>query len=281
MFSIKTYKTVFKVNICLLCLFCLSVNAAPTFPDLTGRVVDNANILSSNEELMLSNKYAALENKTSAQLVLVTLNSLNGYDIADYGYQLGRHWGIGQRDLNNGLLIIISMQDRKMRIEVGYGLEGVVTDAIAHNIIHEVMRPDFKKSKYYSGINKASDLLIKAVNKEPLPKNIKTKKKTNGGESFVMPILIFVYFLSGFIKQVFPSGLVRTGLAIGGGIFVGVLSGSAILGLIIGVILLFLLFAENTGGYYGGGSGSSGGFGGGGFSGGGGSFGGGGASGGW
>lgn len=261
-------------------LFYASAYAAPNFPELTGRVVDNANILSSNEKLMLSNKYATLENKTSAQIVLVTLNSLNGYDIADYGYQLGRHWGIGQKDVNNGLLIIISLQDRKMRIEVGYGLEGVVTDAVAHNIIHEVMRPEFKKSKYFNGINKASDLLIKAINKEPLPKNIERKKKTNSGESFVMPILIFIYFLSGFIRNVFPSALVRSGLAAGGGIIVGVLSGSAILGLIIGIILLFLLLAENTGGYYGGGSRSRGGFGGG-FSGGGGSFGGGGASGGW
>ncbi len=285
----RIYKATLFSVLAVFSLLYTSVYAAPNFPELTGRVVDNADILSSNEELMLSNKYAALENKTSAQLVLVTINSLNGYDIADYGYQLGRHWGIGQKDINNGLLIIISLQDRKMRIEVGYGLEGVITDAIAHNIVHEVMRPEFKKSNYYNGINKASDLLIKAVNKEPLPKNIKRKKKAQSNDSFVMPVLIFIYFLSGFIKHIFPNAWIRSGLAVGGGVIAGVFASSLIIGLFVTFILFLLLFAEgggsSGGGYSGSYSGGSGGYGsggfGGGFSGGGGSFGGGGASGGW
>lgn len=86
--------------------------AAPTFPSLTGRVVDNAQILSKQEEAKLSSILANEEKNTSNQIVIVTLNSLDGYDIADYGYQLGRYWQIGQKDKNNGVLLIISMAEK-------------------------------------------------------------------------------------------------------------------------------------------------------------------------
>jgi uncharacterized protein len=104
--------------------------AAPSFPPLTGRVVDAANVLSAQAKGELTQKLAALETKTARQLVVVTLPSLQGYEIEDYGYQLGRAWGIGQKSSNNGALFIVVPPERRVRIEVGYGLEPILTDAL-------------------------------------------------------------------------------------------------------------------------------------------------------
>jgi uncharacterized protein len=107
----------------------LPAMAAPSFPVLSGRVIDDAHILSDQTKNDLDQKLAALEASNSRQLVVVTLPSLQGYEISDYGYQLGRAWGIGQAKLNNGVLFIIAPNERKVRIEVGYGLEPILTDA--------------------------------------------------------------------------------------------------------------------------------------------------------
>ena len=116
-------------------ILALPAAAAPKFPALTGRVVDDAHVLTDQTKGDLDQKLAALEAKTSRQLVVVTLPSLQGYEISDYGYQLGRAWGIGQAKLNNGVLFIIAPNEHKVRIEVGYGLEPVLTDALSEVII--------------------------------------------------------------------------------------------------------------------------------------------------
>src|SRR6516225_11760932 len=113
---------IFAAIVAFLCFF-TPAWAAPNFPALTGRVVDGANILSAATKDDLTTKLAALEQKTSRQLVVVTIPSLQGYEISDYGYQLGRAWGIGQAKLNNGILFIVAPKEHKTRIEVGYGLE--------------------------------------------------------------------------------------------------------------------------------------------------------------
>jgi len=122
---------------------CSSLLAAPAFPELTGRVVDNASMLSPQAEQHLNKLLAAHENASTNQLVVVTLPDLQGYTIEQYGYQLGRHWGIGQGGENNGVLLIVAKAERKVRIEVGYGLEGELTDAISSNIIHTVITREF------------------------------------------------------------------------------------------------------------------------------------------
>jgi uncharacterized protein len=109
--------------------------SAPVFPALTGRVVDDANVLSPPTREALTAKLEALESKTSRQLVVVTVPSLQGYAIEDYGYQLGRAWGIGEKGKNNGALLIVAPNERKVRVEVGYGLEGVLTDALSEVIL--------------------------------------------------------------------------------------------------------------------------------------------------
>src|SRR3569832_1977022 len=115
--------------------------AAPKFPQLTGRVVDDAHILSSSVKQELEQKLFGYEANTSSQVVVATLSSLQGYEIADYGYQLGRHWGIGQKGKDNGVLLIVAPNERKVRIEVGYGQEGTLPAAICCQIISTIILP--------------------------------------------------------------------------------------------------------------------------------------------
>src|ERR1051326_3666161 len=137
--------------------------AAPQFPALTGRVVDAANILSATTKSDLDGKLAALEAKTSRQLVVVTIPSLGGYDIADYGYQLGRVWGIGQAKLNNGVLLIVAPTEHRVRIEVGYGLEPILTDALSEIIIQNQILPSFRQGEFNAGVEKGADALIQQL----------------------------------------------------------------------------------------------------------------------
>jgi len=222
------------------------VYAQPQFPALTGRVVDNANLLSAQSRSALTELLAQHEQQTSNQVVVVTLAELAGYDIADYGYQLGRHWQIGQKDKDNGVLLIVSIAERKIRIEVGYGLEGALTDALSSQIIRNEITPAFKQGDYERGINQGVDAILSAI----------------AGE--------YVGSIVGIVGGIVLSSLLLGALAALGSIvlsylFFGNGGGSGRGG--------------RRGGFGGGGFG--GGSSGGGFSGGGGGFGGGGASGGW
>lgn len=126
--------------------------AAPTFPALTGRVVDNANLMTATEEWELTQKLEALEGKSTDQLVVVTLPSLQGYEIEEFGYQLGRHWGIGQKDKDNGVLLIVAPNERKVRLEVGRRLEPILTDGLSKLIIENTILPRFRRGEFGAGI---------------------------------------------------------------------------------------------------------------------------------
>ena len=278
--------------------------AEPSFPELTGRVVDNAKILSEQEEETLSSLLQSHEKETSNQIVIVTLNSLNGYEIADYGYQLGRHWGIGQKDKNNGVLLIVSMAEKKLRIEVGYGLEGVLPDKTAHEIIEYILKPKFRQGDFYGGILDSTNNIIKAIKGEYKPsENVISSKSSEKwfflffGIIFVSGILLSVTKKYDNIKisKLFHSSMLG-GFA--GTFTMGFTNNLLFAGLayFISAIIIYINTRKvsfdsysNDGhsrsrGYNDFGSGRigrSGGFGGGSFSGGGGGFGGGGASGGW
>jgi len=130
------------------------------FPQLTGRVVDEANILDAATKIDLDTKLEGLETKTTTQFVIVTLKSLRGRTIEEYGYQLGRHWGIGQKGSNNGVMLIVAPNERKVRIEVGYGLEGTLTDAITSVIVQSKILPRFRVNDYQGGIHAGADAII-------------------------------------------------------------------------------------------------------------------------
>src|SRR5277367_6273951 len=149
----------FAAVIAFLCLL-TPAWAAPQFPALTGRVVDGANILSDATKSDLNAKLAALETKTSRQLIVVTLPSLQGYEISDYGYQLGRAWGIGQKQLNNGVLLIVAPTEHKVRIEVGYGLEPILTDALSEVIIQTQILPKFRAGDFNGGVEAGVTALV-------------------------------------------------------------------------------------------------------------------------
>src|SRR5581483_6572685 len=135
----------------------------PTFPALTGRVVDDADLLSPADEQELTDELKALEDKSSDQLVVVTLPSLQGYPIEDYGYRLGRNWGIGTAKLNNGVLLIVAPNEHRVRIEVGYGLEGTLTDALSKIIIENAILPKFRAGDYAGGIKDGVSDIIKVL----------------------------------------------------------------------------------------------------------------------
>jgi uncharacterized protein len=250
----------------LLLSFSGAAHAAPTFPALTGRVVDNANMLSPATEQQLSDKLATLEQQTGRQLVVVTLPSLQGYEIEEYGYQLGRTWGIGQAKLNNGVLFIVAPNERKVRIEVGYGLEPVLTDALSSVILQTAVLPRFKSGDMEGGVIAGTDAIVQqlALPDDQAKANVAqaqaaaSQPQERGLPPFA--VIFVVFFLIMMLRGMF-------GRRRRGGF------GSAL-------PWIFLSGLGNSGGSRGGFGG--GGFGGGGgFSGGGGSFGGGGSSGGW
>jgi len=136
---------------------------ALVLPALSGRVVDDANILDPATRAALNQKLADLEAKTTDQLVVVTLKSLQGTSIEDFGVQLGRGWRIGQRDKNNGVLLIVAPSERKVRIEVGYGLEGALTDAVSKLIIENAIVPRFRANDVSGGITRGVDDIISVL----------------------------------------------------------------------------------------------------------------------
>jgi uncharacterized protein len=136
----------------LLVLVPLSAQAQPNFPKLSGRVVDEAHLLSVPQVAELTQLSEQVEAASTRQFVIATIPDLQGYDIQDYGYQLGRAWGIGQKDAKNGILLIVAPKERKVRIEVGYGLEPIMTDGLSSQIINETIIPKFKAGDMPGGI---------------------------------------------------------------------------------------------------------------------------------
>ncbi len=238
-------------------IIALPAQAALNFPALTGQVVDSADMLDDQSAEHLSQMLRAHQQLTTEQVVVVTVPNLQGISIEDYGYQLGRHWGIGQKDKDNGALLIVARDDRKVRIEAGYGLEGRLTDAQSSVIINQIITPAFKKGDFVGGITRGTEAIIQVLGGDPLAE---PATSAAAGDVASGSTLQSVGFLILFLIFVFIS------MSGGGG---GGRSGRAGY---IGVIL---------GGLSGLGSRGGGGSGGGGFSGGGGSFGGGGASGSW
>ncbi len=141
--------------------------AAQTFPNLTGRVVDQADIIPAAEEADLNVQLEQLEKTTGHQLVVATVNSLDGNDIADYGYKLGREWKIGDAEKDDGVVFLIAPNERRMHIAVGYGLEPVLTDALSGRIIRGVVTPKFKAGDMPGGIQDGVNAIAQQIQLPP------------------------------------------------------------------------------------------------------------------
>ncbi|HWT11549.1 MAG TPA: TPM domain-containing protein, partial [Allosphingosinicella sp.] len=151
----------------VLALLVAAPATAQNFPPLTGRVVDQANLLPPTQEAELTERLAALEQASSRQLVVATIASLEGYPIEDYGYQLGRRWRLGQEGANNGVILLVAPSERKVRIEVGYGLEPIVTDALSNQIIQQQILPRFRENDYPGGVMAGADAIIQQLQAPP------------------------------------------------------------------------------------------------------------------
>ena len=133
---------------------------ALTFPPLTGRIVDQANIISADARSAIEPKLADLEAKSGIQLVVATVNSLEGQEIEPYANELFRAWKLGEKAKNNGVLLLVAPKERRVRIEVGYGLEGTLTDALGKVIITNAITPRFKAGDFSDGISRGIDDII-------------------------------------------------------------------------------------------------------------------------
>ena len=263
--------------------------AAQTFPELTGRVVDQANLLDPQQEADLTSRSEALERQTGRQFVVATVNSLDGLEIEDYGTRLGRHWGIGREEEDDGVILLVAPNEKKVRIETGYGAEGFLPDILGGRIIRNDILPRFRAGDMAGGIMAGADAILQQMALPPEEARQQAEQaaaeeqaREESGAGFV-PV-IFWAMIVGFIllamarraggRRYRPHNKRRRGRR-GRGFDAGdaaiILWGLSELGRSRG--------RGGWGGGFGGFGGGGGGFGG--FSGGGGSFGGGGASGSW
>lgn len=151
------------------------------FPPLTGRVVDNAGMLTSADNALLIRSLEEFEKQSSDQIVVATIPSLEGENLEDFANRLFRYWELGQAEENNGVLLLIAKNDRKIRIEVGYGLEGVLTDALSKTIIDQVIVPQFKRANFSTGIVEGVSSIISVLSGNS--EELKARQERNSSDS--------------------------------------------------------------------------------------------------
>ena len=273
-----------------------TAQAEVAVPKLTQRVTDLTNTLDATQKRALDAKLAAFESHKGSQIAVLILPSTQPETIEQFGIRVVDAWKLGRKGVDDGVLLLIARDDHKLRIEVGYGLEGALNDATAKRIVSEVISPYFKRGEFYPGIDAGVTSIINVIEGEPLPLPVQHASTQSGNESNDFEKLLgagFIIFMMGniILRQIF--GRLPSGIVVGG--VIGLLVWGTVLSLawaMVAAIAAFVLsLAFGSGGWGssfptgwggGGGWGSGGGsFGGGDFSGGGGGFGGGGASGDW
>jgi len=192
------------IALVFLFFLCGTLYASPTFPPLTGRVVDDAHILSAATIQQLSQTLEDYEKNTTNQIVVYTAPNLQGYPIEEYGYELGRYWKIGQKDKNNGVILLVAPKEHKARIEVGYGLEPILTDAVSSMIIQDVVLPDFRQGHFEQGIVRGTQTIIEVLGgkKATTPHN---KEDALPGWLMGVLLLLFLWFA---IKHPFLAAMI-------------------------------------------------------------------------
>lgn len=189
----------------LLCIAPPVSAATPDYPKLTGRVVDQAEILSQQSEAQLTGWLESLETTSGKQAVVATVKSLGGLEIEDYGVGLGRKWGIGQKDTDTGIILIVAPNDRQVRFEVGYGLEGEMTDALSRAIIEQQIIPSFKQGDYETGIVNGTAAMLNALGwkgAQPTAQPLAGPGPAGGFDW--IPVLYFgVFFLVVIFRMIF------------------------------------------------------------------------------
>lgn len=189
------FKTPVKQFIFLFFLIYSTVAFSQDFPAKSNRLVnDYAGVLSSQQVQQLEQKLVAFDDSTSTQIAVVLLKSLSGYDVADYAVRLAQQWGVGGKEHNNGILLLASIDDRRVTIQTGYGVEGAVPDAIAFRIINDDIKPAFARQNYFNGLDNATNSLMDYTKGE-----YKANRKKEGNEGGIPTGLIFIIFIILFL----------------------------------------------------------------------------------
>lgn len=254
-------------------------------PALQQRVTDLTQTLTSEQQSQLEAKLAAFEQQKGSQIAVLIVPTTAPEAIEQFSIRVLDAWKLGREKQDDGVLLLVAKDDRKMRIEVGYGLEGAIPDVYAKRIISEIMVPRFRQGDFYGGINNAVEQVIKLISGEQLP--APTQSKPSSGKLWDMLYVVFIgaFVLGGILRAIFGKfvgGVLNGGII---GMLIWFFGGGLIVAIVLAIIAFFLTFAGASGlghagglgGGYGGGYGGSGGWSGGG----GGGFGGGGASGSW
>jgi uncharacterized protein len=197
-----------SLAICLLLALSLQAfaQAQPSFPVLSGRVVDAANIIAQDRRAGIDARLAAHEAKTTDQIVVATIPSLQGYAVEDFANRLFRFWKLGQAKTNNGVLLLVAPNERKVRIEVGYGLEGALTDALSRVVIATAIAPKFKAGDFAGGVEAGVDAILSILSKDAdeWQRRAKVRDDQPGFEAFI-PFIIMAIFLAIFLTAAINS----------------------------------------------------------------------------
>jgi uncharacterized protein len=275
-------------GVCLLLLCMQAVSSAQMpIPALTGHVIDQTGTLTREQRAGLEQTLTAFEARKGSQVALLLVASTAPETIEAYAIRVAEVWKLGRKKIDDGAILLVAKNDRTVRIEVGYGLEGALNDAISKRIIDQVIVPRFKQQEYFAGISDGLSQMMRVIEGEPLPAvNGASDVGLEGARQFAPALFIIALVVGGMLRRILgrvPGALI-TGSVVA--FLAWLIIGGILLSLLAGTIALFLtLLSGNVGRSgmmgYGTGMGRGGGFGGGGFSGGGGGFGGGGASGRW
>lgn len=257
-------------------------------PPLTGHVIDQTETLSTEQKAALEQSLAAFEARKGSQLSVLIVASVAPEEIEQYALRVAEQWQLGRKKIDDGAILVIAKNDRTLRIEVGYGLEGALNDATSKRIISEIILPRFKRQDFYGGIRDGVEQIVRVIEGEPLPApNKKTSADVGAIQQYIPVLFILALAVGGVLRA--SLGKVVGSLVTGGvvALIAWFVAGGLLMSLVAGVVaVLFTMLGggmqgHRHGGLYGGLSSRHGGLGGGGFHGGGGGFGGGGASGRW
>ena len=230
-------------------LLCLCVLAAATYgavavPPLQARVTDLAGALSSEQRATLERELAAFERRKGSQIAVLLVPTTEPETIEEYGIRVAESWKLGRKGVDDGVLLLVALKDRALRIEVGYGLEGVIPDAIAKRVVAEVIVPFFKQGDYYGGVRAGVERIMRLVDGEPLPEPAARDTDWSRFEQVLPFAFIAVFVVGGILRAILGRLL---GAVAGGGVasvvawlVVGSLAIATLLGLIVFVFTLAL-----------------------------------------
>jgi uncharacterized protein len=277
--------------VAVLLLFSLTANSQVAIPPVA-RVVDQTGTLSAENRAALERTLEAFEKRKGSQIAVLMVRTTGGEPIEQYALRVAEKWKLGRKRADDGALLVIAKDDRALRIEVGYGLEGALNDATAKRIVADIVTPRFREGDFFGGISAGVERMIRVIDGEPLPPAARSAPAGDRDVFQFLPVMLIAALVVGGILRAMLGralGAVATGGAVG--FLAWLLAGTLFVGILAGLVAFFFTLVGGfgnrggfPGGYYGGGrwgGGSGGSWGGGGFSGGGGSFGGGGASGRW